>query len=456
MTERTHNKFRWQLADDFAPLLEAVLKAPPRVVKESSAKLVAEHRIGDKSFFVKRYRHAAVPLRPLKFLFKASQARQEWRLAQAVEARGIPIVRHVALGEHRTLAGLQESVLITEGFAGVPANEARGLKGEDVMAFVEQMAKAGVMHQDFHPANLLIREEPFVIRLVDLHGIHFAGTSACESEGNRDHMLAQLRISLPLKLPTNIERFSQMLRQRALKRRSIRCLRTNREFSIKRFGNWKWHVRTAAVTPEVERTLSDPDKFIERESALKQGRSSTVAAAQGLVLKRYNFKKPLNLLKDLFRGSRGRRGYHKAYHLELCGVATARVLATTDVRVLGLPTRSYILMEEITPGTHAGIWKDDERTAARKLGKLIGQLHREGFVHRDLKETNILFDTRGEPHLIDLDGLAFVGSVVPDEAIPNLKRLAEGLASRCTRSNIVMFLLAYCRARRMRPHELFS
>src|SRR4030095_10465288 len=109
-------------------------------------------------FFVKRYRHAAVPLRPLKFFFKASQARQEWRLAQAVEVRGIPIVRHVALGEHRTLAGLQESVLITEGFPGVPANEARGLKDEEVIAFVERMAKAGVMHQDFHPANLLIRE----------------------------------------------------------------------------------------------------------------------------------------------------------------------------------------------------------------------------------------------------------------------------------------------------------
>src|SRR6185436_5321827 len=119
--------------------------------------------------------------------------------------------------------------------------------------------------------------------------------------------------------------------QRALKRRSIRCLRTNREFSVRRFGRWRWHVRTAAVNPEVERILSAPDEFIANAHALKQGRSSTVAAAHGLVLKRYNFKKPLNLLKDFFRASRGRRSYRKAYHLELCGVPTARVIATTDV-----------------------------------------------------------------------------------------------------------------------------
>jgi len=457
--ERTHDKFRWQLADDFAPLLETVLQAPPRVVKESAVKLVAEHRAGDKSYFVKRYRHAAVPLRPLKFFFKTSQAREEWQVAQTVAARGIPIVRHVALGERWAVNGLQESILITEGFAGVPANEAPGLNGEEVSAFVERMSKAGVMHSDLHPANLLIGQAPFAMRLVDLHGIRFTATPPSESNSNRDHMLAQLRISLPLKVSTEVERASRILRQRALMRRSIRCLRTNREFSVKRFGHWKWHVRSAALTPDIEKVLSDPDQFIENARALKQGRSSTVAAAQELVLKRYNFKKPLNLLKDLLRGSRGRRGFRKAYHLELCGVPTARVIATADVRVLGLPTRSYVLMEEITPGAHAGIWKGDECTAARKLGRLIASLHAEGFIHRDLKETNLLFDAKGDPHLIDLDGLAFVGGagayVPADDAVSNLQRLAVGLAPRCTRSNVIAFLITYFRHRRIRPRQLF-
>jgi len=456
--KRKHDRFRWQLADDFAPLLEPVLNAPVQIVKESPAKLVARHEINGRSYYVKCYRHAAFPFRPVKFFFKRSQAKEEWQLAVECEKRRMPIVRHVASGERWTLFGLQESILITEAFAGVPANEAPASTHKGIILFVERMARAGVMHLDLHPANLLVRKEPFEIRLVDLHGIHFAHTSAFESDANRDHMLAQLCISLSLKVPRQVEWFGRMLRQRALKKRSVRCLRTNREFSIRRFGRWKWNVRTAVLNAQIERVLSNPDRFIESGRALKRGRSSTVVAGNGLVLKRYNFKKPLNLLKDLFRGSRGRRGFRKAYHLELCGVPTARVIATADARVLGFPTRSYVLMEEISPGLHAGVWQGDERAGARKLGRLIASLHNEGFVHRDLKETNILFDKKGDPNLIDLDGLVFTGAAGPvleEDAVSNLRRLAEGLAPRLTRSTFIGFLLSYCRQRRLNPRDLF-
>ena len=456
--ERTHDGFRWRLADDFAPLLESVLSAPPQIVKESRAKLVARHEVNGRVYYVKRYRHGAFAFRPLKFFWKRSQAKQEWRLAVECERRGLPIVHHLALGERWTVLGLQESILITEGFAGVPASEVRGLPDQGVIGFVEQMARAGIMHLDLHPANLLVCEQPLEIRLVDLHGIYFP--CPCDLDGHRDHMLAQLRISLPLKVPKEVELFSRMLRQRALKRRSIRCLRTNRDFSVRQFGRWKWNVRNVAMTPDIERALSDPDRFIESGRVLKRGRSSTVAAAQGLVLKRYNFKKPLNIVKDLFRGSRGRRGFRKAYHLELCGVSTARVIATADARMFGFAIRSYVLMEEISPGLHAGVWQGNERAAAQKLGRLVAVLHNEGFDHRDLKETNIVFDEQGEPYLIDLDGLMtpFMGAgagLLHDEAASNLKRLAEGLAPRLTRSTVVSFLLSYCRQRRVRPRELF-
>src|SRR5436190_12616588 len=118
--QRTQNNFRWRLADDFAPLLEAVLDAPAEIVKESAAKLVARHEAHGRTFFVKRYRHAAYLLRPLKFLLKKSQAALEWRLAEEAARRGVPTVRHVALGERWSARGLLESVIITEGFAGVP------------------------------------------------------------------------------------------------------------------------------------------------------------------------------------------------------------------------------------------------------------------------------------------------------------------------------------------------
>jgi tRNA A-37 threonylcarbamoyl transferase component Bud32 len=453
-----HDHTRWEVADDFAPLLGPVLAAAPHIVKESRAKLVGRHEVDGRAFYVKRYRHDAFAFRPLKFVFKASQARQEWRLAEGLAARGIPIVRHVALGERWSATGLQESILITEEFAGVPANEAPAEVYGALMGFIGQMVDAGVVQRDLHPANLLVRQHPFEIRLVDLHGTFLVRrNSQFEREGNRDDMLARLRVSVPIPVSQNVEWFSRELRRRALRQRSRRCLKVNREFALKRFGRWKWHVRTAAVTADMEKLLCNPDAFIEGAHPLKEGRSSTVAAANGLVLKRYNFKKPFNLLKDLVRGSRGRRGFRKAYHLELCGIATPRVIATTDRRVCGLPARSYVLMEEVPHAIDAGQWQGDERRAARALGDLLGRLHDEGFTHRDLKETNVLFDAAGTPQLIDLDGLEFVFYVAEDEAWANLRRVAQGLAAagKVNRPNTIAFLLTYCRRRRMRPAELF-
>jgi tRNA A-37 threonylcarbamoyl transferase component Bud32 len=216
-------------------------------------------------------------------------------------------------------------------------------------------------------------------------------------------------------------------------------------------------VRLAAMSPTVEKVLEDPDAFLNQARVLKRGRSSTVGAAEGLVLKRYNFKKPLNVLKDLFRDSRGRRGFRKGYHLELCGIATPRVVAAADRRVFGLPMGSYLLMNEVPGAMDAGSWDKDYRPAARALGSLLAKLHDEGFTHRDLKETNLLFDAAGRPQIIDLDGLRFDFPIFPEEASQDLQRVARGLAplGRLTRMTVLAFLLTYCRQRKLRPRQMF-
>ena len=435
-----------------------MLAAPVRVVKESPAKLVTEHRLGDRRFFVKRYRHSAYPLRPFKYFFKRSQAHQEWSLAGQMSRRGIPIVRHLALGWRWSMTGLQESILITEGFDGLPANEVTNADGAALTAFVGHMAEAGFVQHDLHPANLLVRSTPPEIRLVDLHGtVALDNPPESVRRRNHDRMLALLCMTLPIKVPIEIEEASRALRKRALWRRSRRCLKMNRDFSMQRFGHWRWNVRTGSVTPALADLMSAPDKFIAQARSLKRGRSSTVATQFGVVLKRYNFKKPLNLLKDLFRGSRARRGFRKGYHLELCDIATPRIIGAGERRVFGLPIRSYVLMEEVPGACEAHDWDGDPRHAAHALGALLARLHDEGFSHRDLKESNILFNSNGVPQLIDLDGLTFEVDVTAGEAAANLRRLAAGLApvGRLTRSNIISFLLAYCRNRRVRPRLLF-
>lgn len=441
------------MADDFAPLLESVLKARPVVIKESAAKLVTRQAVDGRAYYVKRYRHDAFWLRPLKFLFKRSQAKQEWELAVECERRGVPIVRHVALGERWSASGLRESVLITEAFeGGVPVEELHRAHFPHIVEFVERLARSGVVHHDFHPSNLLINESNYELRLIDLHGAAIAGENAA-AESQRT-MLVQLAAMLPLPVSSEIARNARAWRREAYAVRAWRCLKVNRDFARREFGGLKWQVRRGAVTPAAEVALRDPDGFLARSKMLKAGRSATVAAGDGLVLKRYNFKKPFNAIKDLLRGSKGRRGFLKAYHLELCGFPTPAVIATVDRKVMGLPVSSYILMDEIPHAIDAGQWKGD---VAPILGTLIGRLHEEGFTHRDLKETNILFDAQSVAWLIDLDGLVFVRTVSASEAVGNLRRLAEGMrtAGKLTRRNVIVFLLRYCRLRNVRPRELF-
>ena len=453
MIQRTHNQFHWRLADDFAPLLEAVLGAPPEVVKESAAKLVARHEVNGRAFYVKRYRHGAFLFRPLKFLIKRSQAEQEWWLAAEMEKRGVRTVRHLALGERWSARGLLESVLITEGFdGGVPLGDSHESHFRRVIEFVSEIARAGVTHFDLHPSNLLLNEVSGEMRLIDLHGAKVFDNEM--PTDCRDVMLVQLCATLALPVGPDLARLSGGLRTRQFAERSNRCLKTNRDFAREQIGGLCWNVRRDALIPEVQAVLRDPDAFLTRAKLFKNGRAATVGAADGLVLKRYNRLKLLNPLKDVFRGSPARRGFRKSYHLELCGFPTPAVAATADRRVLGMPVCSYVLMAEIPDAVDAARWSGD---VAKELGFIVAWLHAEGFTHRDLKPANILFDAKGRPSLIDLDGLAFVRTVTPLDAAGNLRRLAEGMAAagKLTRRNVITFLHIYCRMRMVRPRVLF-
>jgi tRNA A-37 threonylcarbamoyl transferase component Bud32 len=444
---------RWEVVPDFAPLLEPVLKAAGERVKESPAKIVTRHAVAGRGFYVKRYRHDAVPFRPWKFLFKPSQARTEWELAQQMESRGVPIVGHLALGERWSKGALRESILITAGFDGWPLNEVKGVEPFAVLQFVEQLHKRGVLHEDLHPANILVRRQPLELRLVDLHGAKVKQQLTPEE---RAENLALLRVSFPIPVSPEVQRSSTQTRQRLLFRRSKRCLRRNREFEIERAGGLKWHIRVPFCNATLRQILQDPDRFLESQAQiLKPGRTSTVGRNDGVVLKRFNLRKFFSLVKDLGRSSRARRAYQQAYHLELLGIPTARSIATADRRVCGLLTRSYFLMQEIAGARDLGtILRGGDPPAGliEQVAALVARLHEEGFSHRDLKETNLMLDDRDTLHVLDLDGLKFMERVPERRAALDLLRLARGTGAypAVTRRHRVQFLVKYCRLRELR------
>ncbi len=215
-------------------------------------------------------------------------------------------------------------------------------------------------------------------------------------------------------------------------------------------GGLRWQVRSNMLKSHVETILAAPDEFLMRSRVLKPSRSSAVSAQDGLVLKRYNFRKWRNLFKDLFRGSKARRCFFRAMQLEQAGVSTARPIAFAGQRFCGISLRSYLLMAEIPQATDLAAWRGDKRRAIHALARLIARLHDAGFVHRDLKEGNILFNGHGQPFLVDLDGLSFVRRVKDGQAAADLARLAQAATAqgRATRSDCARFLQTYCRSRR--------
>jgi tRNA A-37 threonylcarbamoyl transferase component Bud32 len=220
--------------------------------------------------------------------------------------------------------------------------------------------------------------------------------------------------------------------------------------AIESRGGLRWRVRRSLVNTHAEAIMNAPDEFLARARVLKPSRSSAVSAQDGLVLKRYNFRKWRNLFKDLVRGSKARRCFFRALHLETAGIPTARPLAFAEQRCGGVPLRSYLLMEEIPQAASLFAWRGDKRRAIQSLARLIARLHDAGFTHQDLKEGNLLLDGRGEAFLVDLDGLRYVRRVEDKWAVADLARLAQAAAgqSRATRTDHVRFLQAYCRMRR--------
>lgn len=454
MSRNSIDGVSWKIRPGFESQLDQVLEAPGRVIKESPAKLVTVAEGCVPECFLKRYRHDAVLFRPLKYWFKPSPARREWDLARTCEEKGIPIVRHLALGERWSLRGLRESILITEKFDGVPLSEWPGPDMNALLQFVGRMHDAGVLQRDLHPSNLLVQPVTGEIRLVDLYGIEVRSHL---SDAERQANLAVLRIGFPVPVSSETEALSRRLRRKALAHRSRRAWKHNRDFFPIQAGNLRWHLRRTFLSQSVESVMADPDGFLSgRARLLKDGRSSTVGAGSGLVLKRANWSGWLSCVKNLFRRSRAAIAFRKAYHLELAGIPTARPIAVASLRKRGLLLRSYFLMEEIPGAVEFRHWKGDTAPAIERLAGLIARLHEEGFSHRDLKVTNIVFDAASRIYLIDLEGLEYMEKVPLPRAVSDLERLARsvGTCEQYSSLDWRRFLKRYCKARRMPPTSL--
>lgn len=447
----------WQVNPDFAVALPRLLETPAELIKQTPLKRVHRHRLDGHCFYVKRSFHHQSMRHFLGDAWRRPRNRVDWILGQKLQSRGIAVVPFVAYGERRSWRGLHETALVSLAPKGyVTLQEVADINPQiqgTLGRFLSDLHDAGVALRDLHTKNLLYSPLANAFCLFDLDTVTIKARVGMALRVNH---LARLHYRMPLS-PAFYTAYNQSVRidpdmvarLAPLQRRS-RCLKINRDFDRLRLGNLRWWARRNALTPALLRVLSAPDLFLEGEARiLKQEPHSIVGIGHGMVVKCTRARGPVNLLKGWFRRAPALRTYRKAYHLELAGIPSARPIAASAQRTLGLPIRSYFAMEAIPGATPFNAWRGKWRVTIRDLAELIGRLHRAGFVHRDLKETNIVFDTSGCPRLLDLDGLRFLGTVPDRRAAGDLARLLRGAARSfaLARSDLARFLAYYCEAR---------
>jgi len=156
------------------------------------------------------------------------------------------------------VARLEESILITEAFAGRPLSESPGADPAAVLAFVRRMHEQGVYQEDLHPDNILVAASGGLC-LVDLYGVKINSGLSPAAALN----LARLGSVMPLPLPTTSGSWANGTATKAALR-SKRCLKHNREFTARLCGRLTWWVRKPLLNSNVERILADPRAFWRR------------------------------------------------------------------------------------------------------------------------------------------------------------------------------------------------
>jgi tRNA A-37 threonylcarbamoyl transferase component Bud32 len=294
---------------------------------------------------------------------------------------------------------------------------------EQVFAQVGHMHARGVLQEDAHLANFLIAQQRLYV--IDGDAIRTARTSGDWNKNLallfaqlppdtvttwQDALLAAYRSGHPAADIDELHLAAEIAQARAARLDDLldKCVRDCSLFkSARRIDRFFSMVRTE--TGLLAPLIHDPDAWLEKGTALKRGRTATLARIEvtgtPLVIKRYNIKGPGHALSRCWRPSRAWHSWIAAHRLQFFGIATPRPLALVEQRYGPLRGRAWLVSEYCPGGSLATLLADggdvpEDIIAA--VGRVFCQLAEARITHGDLKATNLLWHD-GMIFLIDLD-----------------------------------------------------
>jgi len=471
-------------------------------------------------------KHFLVPDRRAKYRqwVRRGKGRNEGRRSEFLASIGVATITPVALGEQRKRKFLFENYLVTLGIRdATPLDEfvesrlptlseplqsrIRRKLAESLATMTARLHNAGLLHQDFHPGNVLVRfatENTPELVMIDLDALRRSRDVSWKLALQNLALLNQffwlrssradryrfLKAYLAGRNETppdvagvaqRIEDSTRLWAERLWQRWGRRCRTSNKYFET--FSSESaWGVASRDVDPDLMHALlDDPDgPFRAADTTiLKDSRTTTVAETTMLVndqptaviYKRFNRKKLLDPILALFRPSRAWRSWQAAQHLSARGIPTPRNLAflaryrsfASDPVFWYLPHETYLItvkeQDAVTLSSYVSdtltalppeIRRERIRSLTGSLARLVRTLHERSLSHRDLKSSNILIKVGdGQKHeelsLIDLVGVRLRYPLPWHRRAQNLARLSLSLSTvpDRTRSDALYFLRLY-------------
>lgn len=466
---------------DFIPHGAAVLKTGSR---RTVYRLDAPEAGGP--VLVKRYRPEGLSDR-LRDLVVPCHGKQETHIAKHLSALGISVPEPLAWGSAR-IGGLAAGSLFIcrflEDSASVidrlrQSGPAPGLV-QAVGRFAAELHRAGIYHPDLHLGNLLAHDtgKGWDLFLVDLHAVdlntpltpdlmetNLAMLRNGFVAGRARDFLAGLRAYLEAAPPASLPRSGLARRvwdraERMLDafhtRRTARCLKPSSNFAVDRQESARVFRRREFDTTALLDVLRRA-RETGQGTPLKQDKRTRLTGGLDLsgtavVVKEYLRGGMGDRLSSALGNGRARRAWVAGIGLEVRGFAAARPLALIEDALGGavvLSDRSDLseLDRHISriPAEDRGRLKP----LARALGRFLGELHRAGVYHGDLKACNLLVEPADGDfrfHLLDHDRVTFGRPVSLRHRLKNLVQLNTSVPRSLSAALRLRFSRAYLRA----------
>ena len=457
----------------------------------------------------------------IKHLFVPTKARTEWEVGNALLRKDINTALPLAISERkRDLLLVTETVTNSEdlmefcqanyeGNLAVDKESEKRMLLDKLAVFIRNIHEKGFCHYDLHAGNILIQfkkdqaasDHDYDLYLMDLHSVKIFKNISIRK---RIYNLAQIFNSLSsimtkadkldfirsygsnaLGCITNENELVRQIDEQSSRIRNIhygsrrkRCLKESSVFSRQRFVGMKMFFRKDFDSDNFQALIEKHNNALvnnDRAVIMKRDSKTTLTrhsfednTMRNVVVKQYKAGCAGCLIKNIFRGSAGRKAWIAGNGLRVYGFNTPLPLALIEEKISGITTDSYVIMEEVKDSLEMDryILKNFNRTPPdtdqlhhspcekikkkrafiNTFVKTLGKMHNHNIFHHDLKSCNIMVKEKDKSFdftFLDFDKVSFNEKVTVRKRVKNLIQINLSTPRLITLTDRFRFLNEY-------------